>query len=113
MGLWPLPLDFKLKTGEVKQFEFTQRPIGVEFERKTPIRVSSVAPGSPASIAGVKTGWEVIKIGDEDTDRKRPCKEVLAIFKEGAAAIDDRFDSEDRQDNLAQKRCCVPFSPRR
>jgi len=125
LPLWPLPLDFKLKTGEVKQLEFTQRPIGVEFERRTPIRVSDVTPGSPASIAGVQTGWEVTKIGDQDTDRKRPYAEVLAIFKEGVTGIDradgsqralagqemtlHRDDSEDIRDELAQKKCCTPL----
>merc|ERR1719410_1594689 len=94
LPLWPLPIDFRLKTGEVKRFEFIQRPIGIEFERKSPIRVSAVAPGSPASVQGVQTGWQVIKIGDEDTDGKRPYKEVLNIFKEGVTAVDKKDNSQ-------------------
>jgi len=86
--LWTLALEFKGKGNDVIMSEFLSRPIGVEFENRSPIRVSSVVQGSPADKKGIKPGMLLTKIGQEDVSGKRPYKEVLNLFKEAVISLD-------------------------
>jgi len=105
--LWPLALEFRGKQNTVASGSFMSRPIGIEFERRAPIRVSSVAAGSFAETKGIKSGMQLTKIGDEDvSDRKRPYKEVLDLFKEAVLALDNVNQTEKAlagQDNYFDK----------
>merc|ERR1719410_280439 len=93
--LWPLNLEFRGRQNMVASGQFKSRPIGIEFERRAPIRVSSVTAGSFADSIGVKTGMQLTKIGDEDvSDKKRPYKEVLDMFKEAVLALDTSTGNE-------------------
>jgi hypothetical protein len=110
--LWPLALEFKPKANDYITHEFLSRPIGVEFENRAPIRVSSVVKGSPADAKGIKPGMLLTKIGQEDVSNARGgvsgssmslgsntprtpgtpgnqrYKEVLHLFKEAVLALD-------------------------
>jgi len=69
-----LELTFSIEDGEVSTACFESRPIGVEFYRKSPVKVKSVSPGSKAALGGLQPGWiihainglEVMDMGLQD-----------------------------------------------
>merc|ERR1712176_780945 len=50
--VWPLRISFNEKfdgTGESKVVSFTEKPIGIQFSNRAPVRVDKVYPESPAA----------------------------------------------------------------
>jgi len=89
--LWPLPIDFRRQHGaaEVTKVDFVERPLGIEFTNRAPIKVSKVYAASPAAVAGVREGWFVTRIGEADVKENSNFREVISFFKEGVQPLDD------------------------
>mmetsp|Transcript_12728 Transcript_12728/g.22815 ORF Transcript_12728/g.22815 Transcript_12728/m.22815 type:complete len:654 (-) Transcript_12728:255-2216(-) len=66
---WPLQIDFKTQTGDIKHFSFVERPLGILFTQHLPIKVDKFRPHSLAQRRGVQAGWEIMRIADEDTSQ--------------------------------------------
>eukprot|EP00420_Gonyaulax_spinifera_P022702 CAMPEP_0197914346 /NCGR_PEP_ID=MMETSP1439-20131203/78366_1 /TAXON_ID=66791 /ORGANISM="Gonyaulax spinifera, Strain CCMP409" /LENGTH=186 /DNA_ID=CAMNT_0043536255 /DNA_START=66 /DNA_END=623 /DNA_ORIENTATION=- len=82
--LWPLEIDFQTSSSAqatVKTVQFTERPLGVEFANRSPIRVRKVYKNSPAWAAGVKEGWFITRIGEVQLNSQVKFKEVITYFQ--------------------------------
>jgi len=89
--LWPLSLEFRktYTSGNPVSVPFVERPIGIEFTNRAPIKVSKVYGDSPAACAKVKEGWYLTKIGEADVTRSCNFSEVITLLKEGVTPLDD------------------------
>jgi C-terminal processing protease CtpA/Prc len=84
-GQWSLEIEFLTGSGSKKIF-FPYQPLGLTFERKVPIVVQTVTPGSLAETLGVQIGWTVKAIGGVQCDGE--AYEVqLQRFKSGAKEL--------------------------
>jgi len=84
-GQWSLEIEFLTGSGSKKIF-FPYQPLGLTFERKVPIVVQTVAPGSLAETLGVQTGWTVKAIGGVQCDGEAYDVQ-LQRFKTGAKEL--------------------------
>jgi len=93
--VWPLELEFreKLESEESTVVSFQERPIGLEFFRRSPIQVEHINPGSPADLKGVKTHWYITRIGDSDVLDNHNFHEVRAMLYEGVKPLAEKEES--------------------
>jgi len=98
--LWPLNLEFRktYTTGTPVRVAFVERPIGIEFTNRAPIKVSKVYGDSPAACLNVKEGWYLTKIGEADVTKSSNFTEVITLLKEGVCPLDD-FGKEYKTSN--------------
>merc|ERR1712232_768317 len=54
------------KSENVQTVTIDRRPAGITFRGTDPVEVASVLLGSPADMAGIKEGHQVIRMGDVD-----------------------------------------------
>merc|ERR550532_3245988 len=90
LPLWPLPIEFRRSHGaeQVATVRFAERPLGIEFTNRAPIRVGRVCGSSPAERGGVREGWCVTRIGEADVRENTNFREVVGLFKEGVQPLD-------------------------
>jgi len=60
LPFWPLRIDFKTQTGDIRTFYFEERPLGILFTQHLPIKVEKFKPYSLAQRKQVQVGWESI-----------------------------------------------------
>lgn len=66
LPFWKVRIDFKTQEGQVKTFEFGEKPLGIMFTKQSPIRIEMFRHNSLAQQLGVQIGWEIVRIGDDD-----------------------------------------------
>mmetsp|Transcript_101172 Transcript_101172/g.184672 ORF Transcript_101172/g.184672 Transcript_101172/m.184672 type:complete len:158 (-) Transcript_101172:226-699(-) len=77
----PKGLEFGfLSDSGTKTITFTQKPVGMTFEKKVPIVVCSFKPGSKAKELGVQIGWEMKSIGGVDLTKCEKYEDAIAII---------------------------------
>mmetsp|Transcript_48747 Transcript_48747/g.129223 ORF Transcript_48747/g.129223 Transcript_48747/m.129223 type:complete len:131 (-) Transcript_48747:424-816(-) len=67
-----LEVEFELPLRKCRTVVLTERPLGAKFSKEGPCRVSEVNPNSHAAELGIKVGWRVKRIGDEDVLAQEP-----------------------------------------
>lgn len=89
--VWALELEFRerLESEGKTIVTFDQRPIGIEFFRRSPIQVEHITPGSPADLKGVKTHWYITRIGDADILGNHNFHEVRAMLYEAVKPLNE------------------------
>merc|ERR1712232_674199 len=87
--IWPLPLEFADPNSNNKQtVKFTEKPLGIQFSNKAPIKVDKVYDESPAKGLGVKEGWVVTKIAEVDIQGSDDFKDLRSKLGEGVKPLD-------------------------
>jgi len=89
--VWALKLEFRetLESEERTIVTFEQRPIGIEFFRRSPIQAEYIAPGSPADLKGVQAHWYISRIGDAEVLDNHNFHEVRAMLYEAVKPLDE------------------------
>jgi len=81
-----IPLTFKRNNGEVKTTYAYQRPLGLAFNQKLPIKITEEKAGHGQDI-GIKIGWELLAVNYIDVQGMKDFDEVSAILKEQVDAL--------------------------
>lgn len=81
-----LVLVFGTRDGQKETRVFTQRPLGMQFRKKTPITISSISQGSQAEQFNVQLGWQLHSIGDTDV-KGMTMQQTVRIFRESMAPL--------------------------
>lgn len=71
---YTLVLTFRLPDGTEKAFGFTERPLGIDFNRYRPVTVINVKPGSSAEAQGVQVDQVLIKVAGVPCEDKVPAE---------------------------------------
>jgi predicted metalloprotease with PDZ domain len=82
-----MKVAFKIpSTEEVKEISFTRRPLGIDFNKKVPITVKQVNPDSAGAARGIRPGWQMVSINNNDVSN---CTfdEVFRQLKAGAEVL--------------------------
>jgi len=84
-------LGFRLPDGSVRNIAFGDRkpPLGMEFEKETPVSVKNVRPGGHAEELGVGTKWIVVSVDGESVEGK-DFPEVFALMKKASASANGK-----------------------
>jgi len=53
---------FETPSADLKEIVFTEKPLGLDFEHKAPVRIKKVYPGSHSEYLGVESDWTVKKL---------------------------------------------------
>eukprot|EP00747_Dinoflagellata_sp_TGD_P183794 gnl/TRDRNA2_/TRDRNA2_38941_c0_seq1.p2 gnl/TRDRNA2_/TRDRNA2_38941_c0~~gnl/TRDRNA2_/TRDRNA2_38941_c0_seq1.p2 ORF type:complete len:225 (+),score=32.37 gnl/TRDRNA2_/TRDRNA2_38941_c0_seq1:99-677(+) len=110
-----LTLGFKRQDGSVTEIEIRRRPIGIDFDRKTPIAVKRVRTGSPAEEQGVQSGWTLTSINREELE-DRDFEYQYEILRQSSNALDPKVRLVRLDDALARggqaSRSLAEASPR-
>jgi len=64
-------LGFTDLDGVLRWVIFTERPLGMKYSNKEPLRVADVFPNTQAWEQGVKPGWRLKFVEDEDVSMRR------------------------------------------
>jgi hypothetical protein len=72
--------DFDDNLGNIVPVFFENRPLGVNFEPQAPIRVHSFKFNSYAKAVGVKPGWTLVQVDDQDVSNGLDVEAVKAII---------------------------------
>ena len=64
-----LEIAFILPDTSMQRRVFTQRPLGLDFNRHMPVTIKHVRPGSHAEELGIRQGWRVQAINGYDATR--------------------------------------------
>merc|ERR1712032_1378918 len=90
-----LDIEFRetLESGERTIVTFEERPIGIEFFRRTPIQVEYITRGSPADLKGVKTNWYITRIGDADVLDNHDFHKLKAMLYEAVKPLNENKES--------------------
>jgi len=93
--VWPLELEFRetLESEERTIVTFEERPIGIEFFRRSPIQVEHINYGSPADLKGVKAHWYITRIGDSDVLDNHNFHEVRAMLYEAVKPLNEKEET--------------------
>jgi len=93
--VWPLELEFRetLESEERTIVTFEERPIGIEFFRRSPIQVEHINYGSPADVKGVKAHWYITRIGDTDVLDNHNFHEVRAMLYEAVKPLNEKEET--------------------
>lgn len=65
-----MQVNFRLPDGSEKAVMLTQKPVGFDFRKATPITVDLVEPGGHAAEVGIQPGWVIHRINGEDMSGK-------------------------------------------
>lgn len=60
-------IGFKLANGSVKYVTFKSSPLGMTFNKTSPVSVKRILPSSNAESLGIETGWIVAEVGGQST----------------------------------------------
>jgi len=82
----PLQLLFRLQDGSTRMFGFSDKPIGVYFRRRTPVKINKVASDSPAFRQGVKEGWVILQVNGQDVSTLE-INEIIKLLKDSQESI--------------------------
>ena len=63
-------VTFETRSGKLKHVSVTQRPLGFKYTKTVPLTVVEVGKGSHASDLGIKHGWKVKLVNNEDITGK-------------------------------------------
>jgi len=84
---WPLDIEFKTNTGELKTISFKKQPLGMVFSKHAPIKIDSFKADSYGKSMGVELGWTMTKLGGEDVG-DLSFKEVDNKLKDGLSRLE-------------------------
>jgi len=81
-----LTLGFKLPDGSARTVAFGDRkpPMGMDFEKTTPVRTLRVKAGGHSEELGIKPGWTVVSVNGTSTEARSPL-DVLRLMKAATA----------------------------
>mmetsp|Transcript_162207 Transcript_162207/g.311454 ORF Transcript_162207/g.311454 Transcript_162207/m.311454 type:complete len:992 (-) Transcript_162207:129-3104(-) len=99
---WPVPLEFKTASGEMKTINVQQRPHGITFSDETGgVKVKRVEPRSVAEELGIQIGWDLVGIMDDVITQgqalKRSEKELQEMMQHLPEKSSSRQKSPARQ----------------
>lgn len=97
LPFWPLRVDFKTQEGEIKNFYFLERPLGLLFDKKLPIKVAQFKGNGIAQQQGVQIGWEIVRIADESEVNTSSFDKVNKSLLEGLKHLPERKGGRDRK----------------
>jgi hypothetical protein len=60
-------IGFLLEDGTMKYLTFPSSPLGMTFQKTTPVTIKGVLPNTNAEALGVQKGWIVAEVCGEDT----------------------------------------------
>mmetsp|Transcript_72823 Transcript_72823/g.115262 ORF Transcript_72823/g.115262 Transcript_72823/m.115262 type:complete len:170 (-) Transcript_72823:91-600(-) len=72
--------------GQLKEYEFTKRPLGLTFANKDPLCVQKVVPKSHAEELGIQAGWKFNKICGKPV-KGQEWKTLVANFHDKAKTL--------------------------
>merc|ERR1719203_615660 len=68
-GIESLDVEFLLADGSRRSMSFVRRPLGLDFNKATPIVIQRIHPGAHANELGVQPGWQVVGLNGEDVSK--------------------------------------------
>lgn len=75
---------FRLPDWSERSITFLYRPLGLYMYMEKPLRVKAVTPGSQAEGLGIRPGWTIVKINDDNMhDRNAREMHMLLISVAG------------------------------
>mmetsp|Transcript_161286 Transcript_161286/g.512546 ORF Transcript_161286/g.512546 Transcript_161286/m.512546 type:complete len:195 (-) Transcript_161286:77-661(-) len=80
-----LVLGFKTENAN-RILTITHRPLGLDFQRSSPISMKKVRPGSVGESLGVQVGWEIHTVNGEDV-RNKSFEYTYRLLKEASAVL--------------------------
>mmetsp|Transcript_111789 Transcript_111789/g.205119 ORF Transcript_111789/g.205119 Transcript_111789/m.205119 type:complete len:119 (-) Transcript_111789:122-478(-) len=90
LPFWKVRIDFKSLNGQVKSFEFGEKPLGIMFTKQAPIKIEMFRHNSLAQQMGVQMGWEIVRIGDDDVRADYDFKHVDQMLEGYLQHLPDR-----------------------
>eukprot|EP00929_Paragymnodinium_shiwhaense_P075961 TRINITY_DN38937_c0_g1_i1.p2 TRINITY_DN38937_c0_g1~~TRINITY_DN38937_c0_g1_i1.p2 ORF type:complete len:139 (+),score=28.94 TRINITY_DN38937_c0_g1_i1:66-482(+) len=73
--------------GSTKTVLFKRRPLGFDFEKKAPLVVKRIKPGSHAAELGVKTGWTMMAINGVSLASVQDFQDLFGIVKHNTQSL--------------------------
>mmetsp|Transcript_143244 Transcript_143244/g.399328 ORF Transcript_143244/g.399328 Transcript_143244/m.399328 type:complete len:139 (+) Transcript_143244:55-471(+) len=66
LAAYPMALiGFELEDGGRIEVEVTKKPLGIDFEKRTPLKVKSVRSASVGEELQIRTGWIIASVNNE------------------------------------------------
>jgi hypothetical protein len=84
--VYPLRLEF-ITGVETRVFEIEHRPVGIVFQKRLPIIIEKVRPGSVAAEVGITVGLRLVRIGSDDL-RVGNYSSIMKRFQSGVSQLD-------------------------
>mmetsp|Transcript_18901 Transcript_18901/g.43932 ORF Transcript_18901/g.43932 Transcript_18901/m.43932 type:complete len:751 (+) Transcript_18901:83-2335(+) len=78
-----LKIIFEDDDGQTHEKRFEYHPLGIEFSRRAPIKVSGFKDHSYARQQGVQIGWTIVQIGNHDVHRDHSFEHVDGLLIDG------------------------------
>lgn len=76
-----LVLGFETPDGAIREVRFHHRPLGIKHSNSVPVTVIDVNPGSAAAELGVRPGWKIRQIANEDMSTRDFLYVFQTLFK--------------------------------
>merc|ERR1712232_438569 len=83
LALWPIRIDFHCGNASTKTIYFLGKPLGMHLTDNAPFKVRAVDGGGLAQLAGVREGWEVIRIGNQVISSSTGGDDVTTYLRNG------------------------------